>query len=513
MLRLARLTSHISPRTNICPLRLQQHVRAMASTSTSHYAALILGSGQAGTPLASALAASGQRTCLIESTHIGGTCVNVGCTPTKTMVASARVAYLARRSRDYGVGIKCGDDAKVAVDMEKVRRRKREIVDSFRGGSERRVTNVENLNVVVGSAKFVGSKEVEVAMSDGSGKRRVSGDKIFINAGCRPAPLNVPGAESVDVLDSTSIMELDVVPGHLVVVGGGYIGVEFAHMFHRFGAKVTIVQRRAYLLPREDKDISDEMKKVLEEDGIEVLLETQLSSIAEGKGPGGSIEISLKSSHPESDTVKHTLKASHILSAAGRIPNTDTLNLTAANITTDTRGYIKVNAFLETSAPDFYALGDIKGGPAFTHISYDDFRILRDNVLHNSSSGKPKRSTANRLVPYTIFTDPQLGRVGLTEASARAQFPDRRIQVAKMPMAWVARALEMDETRGVMKAVVDADSKEILGFACLGIEGGEIMSMVQIAMMGGVGYDRLQDAVFAHPCLSEGLNNLWGNLK
>ena len=468
------------------------------------YSAIIIGSGQAGGPLATVFARAGHKTALIEEVHIGGTCVNVGCTPTKTMVASARVAYLAGRGKDYGVDM----DKPFTMNMETVRKRKRDIVDSFRGGNESRLRSQENLDLYFGRAKFVGKKEIEVTMTSSGDKKTIMGETIFINAGCRPAPLTIPGADQVEVLNSTTIMELGSVPSHLVVIGGGYVGIEFAQMFRRFGSAVTVVQRSGQLLGKEDPDIAEAVKSVLIEDGLEILLNANPLSISKSHS-AISLEVSVD------DTTK-TLTASHVLAAAGRNPNTDYLDVSVPGLSTYGLGFIKTNDKLETNVPGIYALGDIKGGPQFTHISYDDFRILRHNLLTHPS--KAPLTIKDRLVPYTVFMDPQLGRIGLTETEARTRHGStggdlKNVKVAKMPMAWVARALELDESRGTMKAIVDDDTKQILGFACLGIEGGEVMSMVQIAMMGGVGYDRLQDAVFAHPCLSESLNNLWGNLE
>ena len=358
----------------------------------------------------------------------------------------------------------------------------------------------------MGKASFTGPKELSVQLNDSNASKSLTADKIFINAGCYPSLLTCKNADKVPYLNSTSIMELDHVPKHLVVIGGGYVGVEFAQMFRRFGSKISFLQRSDRLLPREDPDFSAEVHKILSDAGIEIYLNAQLDELS--NVPTGQTVVSVT----QADGNPKTLLASHVLAAAGRTPATSTLNLSSAGIDVDKHGFIVVKPDLSTTAPDVYALGDIKGGPQFTHISYDDFRILRDNLLSNPPLSTPK-TTTDRLLPYTVFMDPQLGRVGHSETTARQAFPDRNIKVAKMPMAYVARALETDETKGFMKAVVDGDTKEILGFACLGIEGGEIMSMVQIAMMGGVTYDRLQDGVFSHPCLSESLNNLWGFLE
>jgi pyruvate/2-oxoglutarate dehydrogenase complex dihydrolipoamide dehydrogenase (E3) component len=469
------------------------------------YSAIVIGSGQAGGPLAIAFAKAGHKTALIEQAHVGGTCINEGCTPTKTMVASARVAYLARRGKDYGIET----EKPIKINMETVRKRKRDIVDSFRGGSEGRLKRQENLDLYMGKAKFVGKKSIEITLNGSGEKRTIGGETILINAGCRPAPLTIPGADQVDVLNSTSVMELDSVPSHLVVIGGGYVGIEFAQMFRRFGSAVTVIQRSGQLLGKEDPDIAEAVKSILIEDGLEILLNTKPVSMSKSDSGTISLEVST------GDTTK-TLTASHVLAATGRNPNTDSLDISVAGVSTYGPGLIKTNEQLETNVSGIYALGDIKGGPQFTHISYDDFRIIRHNLLTNPS--RVPLGINDRLVPYTVFMDPQLGRIGLTETEARTKHDPtgsdpKNIKVAKMPMAWVARALEVDESRGMMKAVLDEDTKKILGFACLGIEGGEVMSMVQIAMMGGVGYDKLADAIFAHPCLSESLNNLWANLE
>ena len=459
----------------------------------TQYDAIIIGTGQAGGPLSTALAGVGWRTAIIERIHVGGTCINEGCTPTKTMVASARVAYLAKRGADYGV-----QTGPISVDMTVVRKRKRDIVDSFRGGSQGRLEHVENLDFMMGEAKFTDHKTVEVHLNKGE-TRTLTANTIFINAGARPSAPTIPGIATVPVLDSTSIMELDTVPTHLLVVGGGYIGLEFGQMFRRFGSQVTIIQRGTHLLAREDDDVADEVAKIMREDGIEVLLQTvplQAEQLSDG-----AIQLTLKTPDGE-----RTIQGSHLLVAAGRAPNTDWLNLGATEVATDKHGFIEVNDTLETNVPGIYALGDIKGGPAFTHISYDDFRIIRTNLIE-----KGHATIANRLVPYTVFIDPQLGRVGISETEARAQ--GRKIRVAKMPMNYVARALEMDESRGLMKAVVDADTAQILGCAVLGIEGGEIMSALEIAMMGRLPYTALRDGIFAHPTLMESLNNLFSSFE
>lgn len=483
--------------------------------ATVSYDVLILGSGQAATPLALAFAAAGQKVSLVEKSHIGGCCVNEGCTPTKTMISSGRVAYLARRGQDYGVHTSKGERNEVVVEMEKIRQRKRDIVASFRGGSERRL-KAAGVDILMGEGSFVGKNEVHVSINDGS-EKIVKAGKIFINVGERPVPPSFPGWENVHkerMLDSTSIQELSVVPGHLIVIGGGYVGVEFAQLFRRLGAEVTILQRGKQLLPREDLEIAEEMKKILEEDGLKILLNSEASGVESSTSEEFTLTVETK------DAAVTTLKATHLLHATGRIPNTEGLNLAACGLSTNKRGYIEVNEYLETPTANIFAMGDVKGPPAFTHISYDDFRILKNNLLPSNSplgsdSTPPpsaKASTASRQIPYVVYTDPQLGHIGLHEAEARAKFPNRSIKTAKMPMSYVARALETDETRGMMKATIDSDTGEILGFTCLGIEGGEIMGIVQTAMMGNLPWITLRDAVWAHPTLAESLNNLWGFL-
>jgi pyruvate/2-oxoglutarate dehydrogenase complex dihydrolipoamide dehydrogenase (E3) component len=452
------------------------------------YQAIVIGSGQGGTPLCQALAKAGWRTALVEREHVGGTCINEGCTPTKTMVASGRVAYLARRGADYGV-----HTGAVRIDMKRVRKRKRDIVNLFRGGQQKGVEKTENLDLVFGEASFVSAKSIEV--KDKKGKTRtLSAEYFFINAGCRPSAPPIEGLAGVPHLDSTSVMELAEVPKHLVLIGGGYIGLEFGQLFRRLGAQVTIITSGAQLLDHEDEDVADEVAKILNQDGIKILFNVNYEHV---KCDGKHIVVRTKGGK-----VARTMKYSHLLVAAGRKPNTDSVKPTVAGIEVDKHGYIKVNDRLETNVANIFAIGDIKGGPAFTHISYDDFRIVRTNILEKGGA-----SIAGRLVPYTVFIDPQLGRVGMTEAEARAT--GRKIRVAKMQMTSVARALELDESRGFMKAVVDAETQQILGVAVLGIEGGEVMSQLQIAMMGKLPFTALRDGVFSHPTLSEALNNLF----
>lgn len=457
-------------------------------TTTQRYDAIVIGAGQAGGPLSTALARAGRKTAIIERKHVGGTCINEGCTPTKTMIASARVAHLARRASDYGV-----DVGPITVDMRRVRQRKRDMVESFRSGSRSRIEETEGVDLLMGEARFIGPKTVAVQMADGE-RRDLEADWIFMNTGTRPRRPALDGLDDVPALNSTTIMELAEVPDHLLVVGGGYVGLEFGQMFRRFGSDVTIIQRGSQLLTREDPDVAEAVASILADEDTEILLHAEARRVK--PTADGTFELSVQT--PSGD---RTMSGSHLLLAAGRVPNTDVLDLAATDVATDERGFIQVDDRLETTVPGIYALGDVKGGPAFTHISYDDFRIIRTNLLEGGSA-----STTDRLVPYTVFIDPQLGRIGLSETQARQE--GRDIQVAKLPMSNVARALEVDETRGFMKAVVDAETDLILGFAMLGIEGGEIMAVVQMAMLGQVPCSMIRNGVFAHPTLAESLNNL-----
>lgn len=461
--------------------------------SSDSYDLIVLGAGQGGGPLAGTAAEHGHRAALVEAKHVGGTCVNEGCTPTKTMIASARVAHLARRAADYGVEV--GD---VSIDMETVRRRKRDIVASFRSGSRSSVEETDGLDLIEGTGRFVDAHTVAVDLNDG-GTRTLTADRIVVDTGAQPVLPPIDGLDEVDVLTSTSIMELGTVPEHLLVLGGGYIGLEFGQMFRRFGAEVTIVDRGPHVLGREDDDVAEALEEVLREDGLRVLNDTGMTAVSQAAD--GTITAQLNG-----EDAPAQIKGDALLVAVGRRPNTDGLDLGAAGVQTDDRGHVQVNDRLETSAEGVYAMGDVTGGPAFTHVSYDDYRVLRDNWLHGAD-----RTTDDRLVAYTLFTDPQLGRVGLTEAQARDQ--GRTIEVAKMPMSHVARALEVDETRGLMKAVVDVETKQLLGAAVLGVEGGEVMSVLQTAMMGDLPVTRLKEAPYAHPTLAESLNNLFAGVE
>lgn len=449
--------------------------------------ALILGTGQAGKPLAIALARAGLSTVAVEREQVGGTCINVGCTPTKTMVASARVAYLARRAADYGVAT-----GPVAVDMQRVRARKRAVVERFRNYGEKRLRSTQNLELVFGTARFVDAQTVAVALRAG-GERRFAAPKIVINTGGRPSMPPIRGLADVPMLDSTSIMELDEVPRHLIVLGGGFIGLEFAQMFRRFGADVTVLEGQARLAARDDEDVGAALRQVLEEDGIRIVCGALAERV---DGRAGDIGV-----HFRQDGALQTVRGSHLLVSVGRKPNTEDLHLDAAGVKTE-RGYIPVDDARQTNVAGIYAVGDVTGGAQFTHVSYDDFRVLRDRWVL-----KLDARVGDRLVPNTVFTDPQLASVGINETEARKRGLEFR--VAKIGMNGVARALEVDEARGFIKVIVDSKTGRILGCTVFGIEGGEIMSMLQIAMMGKLQYTVLKEAIFAHPTLAEGLNNVF----
>jgi pyruvate/2-oxoglutarate dehydrogenase complex dihydrolipoamide dehydrogenase (E3) component len=451
---------------------------------------IIVGTGQSGKPLALALGRAGRKTAVVEARHVGGTCINVGCTPTKTMVAAARVAYLARRGADFGV-----HSSAPRVELAEVWARKQRVVEQFRRGGQRGLESVPAIDLMFGEGSFVDARTVRVRLNAG-GERLLTADRIVINTGSRPLVPNIPGLADVNWLDSSSVIELQILPAHLVVLGGGYIGREFSQMFRRFGARVTVITRDDRLIPREDPDVSAEVEKILTEDGIDIVKRATTLRV---EGRSGVQVLAETTEGPRE------IAGSHLLVAIGRAPNADRLNLAVAGVATDKAGYITVDNRLETRVPGIYAIGDVKGGPAFTHISYDDYRVLRANWLEGGSA-----TIDGRYVPNTMFIDPQLATVGVNEAEAKRRGLNYR--VAKLPMTSVARAIEMSETRGFMKAIVDADTHQILGCTILGIEGGEIMSMLQIAMMGKLPYPVLREAIFAHPTLAESLNNLFARL-
>lgn len=455
--------------------------------------AIVIGTGQGGKPLAHAFAGAGKKTAIIERGDVGGTCVNTGCTPTKTMAGSAKAIHTAGRGGFFGFSA-----GEITTDLERVRGRKREIVDGGRRGNESWMTSIDGLALIRGDATFTGPDTVDVELPDG-GNRKLSSPTIVVNTGAEAVIPPIDGLERIPYLDNESIMELDTVPEHLAVIGGGYIGVEFGQMFRRFGANVTIVQRAPRLLPREDEDITNAVREILEDDGIEVAVNSELVRVEAEADGRYRVYI-------EDDEGARSIVASHVLVAAGRRPATHGLGCDAAGIELDDRGAVRVDERLRTSANGVWAIGDVKGGPAFTHISYDDYRILEANMLAGGS-----RTITDRLVPYTVFIDPQLGRVGISEREARERGLD--VQVLTMPVTRVAIASEKGETRGMLKAVVERGTNRILGFSALAYEGGELISLVEVAMIAGLPATALRDAVFTHPSLAEALNNLFAKLE
>jgi pyruvate/2-oxoglutarate dehydrogenase complex dihydrolipoamide dehydrogenase (E3) component len=457
------------------------------------YDAIIIGAGQSGGPLAAKLAGEGLQTALIEKKFVGGTCINVGCTPTKTMISSGRIAHLASESKDWGI---VTDEVK--VDMPAIKKRKDEIVTSFREASQKKLEETKGLDLIFGEATFIAHKTLSVALNAG-GALELTAEKIFIDTGAKTLVPEIDGVKQINYLTSSTILDLEEVPEHLLIVGASYIALEFGQLYCRLGSKVTILEHGSQFLQREDEDVSDALKKILEEDGITIHLNSTIQRLV--KNTNETIEASV-----DVNGVIQTIQCTHLLLAAGRTPQTEALNLSKTGLETGKHGAIVVNDKLQTNVPGIYAMGDVKGGPAFTHISYNDYVIVYQNLFQQADL-----TTKDRLVPYCVFTDPQLARVGITEKQAREK--GLEIIVAKLPMKSVARAIETNETRGFMKAVVDRASKKIVGVAVLGVEGGEIMSVLQMAMMGGVTYDKIRYAVFAHPTFSESLNNLFLTIK
>ena len=447
------------------------------------YDAIIIGTGQAGPSLAKRLAGAGQRVAIIERAAFGGTCINTGCTPTKTLVASAYAAHMARRAAEFGVVLSGG----VAVDMRRVKQRKDAIVASWSAATESSLRATENCTVYRSHARFVAPHEVEV------GGERLAAACIFINVGGRASVPAVPGIDSVPHLTNTTALALEVVPEHLVVIGGSYVGLEFAQIFRRFGAAVTVLESAPRLVPREDTEISAEIRGFLESEGVRIVC--GVSDIAAAPAPRG-VEISLTDAG--SDV---SIEGSHLLLAVGRRPNTDDLGLDRAGVAVDARGYITVDEQLRTNVPGIWALGDCNGRGAFTHTAYNDFEIVAANLLNGET-----RTVHDRIAAYALYTDPPLGRAGITETEARAA--GRKVLVASMAMADVARAIEKGETAGLMKLVADADTRKILGAAILGTGGDEAIHCVLDLMYAGADYTLLARAMHIHPTVAEFLPSL-----
>jgi pyruvate/2-oxoglutarate dehydrogenase complex dihydrolipoamide dehydrogenase (E3) component len=453
------------------------------SVGAKAFDAIVIGSGQGGNPLAHGLADRGFAVALVEREHLGGTCINTGCTPTKTMVASAQIAHYARHARRWGVRT-----GAVTVDLRAVVKRKDAIVRQFRAGQEKKVESRRpRLTLYRSHARFTGPRTVDV------GDAVLEAARIFVDTGTRPVVPDIPGIDTTEYLTNATVMELTEVPRHLLVLGGGYIGLEFGQMFRRFGSRVTLVHRGAEILPREDADVASEARTALEAEGIAFVLDARTTGAARARD---GVRLTV-----EAAGGRRTLSGSHLLVATGRRPNTDDLGLDRAGVETDRQGYIRVNSRLETNVPGIWALGDVKGGPAFTHVSYHDYQIIFANVIDGAGT-----TIEGRLVPYALFTDPQLGRVGMTETEARTA--GYRLKIGRIPMTSVARAIERSETAGSMKLVVDAATDRILGAAILATEGGELVQMLRVAMRAGLPYTALKGDIYIHPTLAEGFWSL-----
>ena len=451
---------------------------------------LVLGSGAGGKLLAWHLAGTGRRTVVVERRWIGGSCPNIACMPSKNEISSAKVARLVRDAAQFGAIL-----GPVSIDMVAVRQRKREMV-------ERQVTgHLENYKasgaeLIMGAGRFVAPRTLEVRLNDG-GTRVLAGDQVFLNVGTHAAVPSVPGLQAAGPLTHVEALELDYVPPHLIVLGGGYVGLELAQAYRRFGSRVTVIEHGHQLMAREDPDVSDEVQRMLTGEGIHVLLSTQTLRVQGRSGDQVSLVVRTASGEQH-------IEGSDLLVAAGRVPNTDGIGLEQAGVELDGRGYIRVNERLETSAPAVWAIGGCAGSPQFTHASVDDFRIIMENLAGGA------RSTRDRLVPYCMFTDPPLAHVGLSETDGRRQGVIAR--VARLPMSSVLRAQTTGETQGFMKALVAAGDDRILGFTMIGAEAGEVVATVQTAMLAGLPYSSLRDAVLTHPTMAEGLGPLLSNV-
>jgi pyruvate/2-oxoglutarate dehydrogenase complex dihydrolipoamide dehydrogenase (E3) component len=454
-----------------------------------HVDVLVLGSGQGGQLIAWHLAQAGQRAALVERQWIGGSCPNIACMPSKTEVWSARVAHLAENGGQFGVVTTA-----VTTDMVTVFRRKRDMV---RHEVKLHLQNFEatGTELIGGDGRFVAPKTLEVSLNNG-GTRRLAADRVFLNLGTHAAIPDIPGLKGSQPLTHIEALDLDYLPTHLIVLGAGYVGLELAQAFRRFGSRVTVIERGLQIMGREDADVAEEIQRILADEGIRLLTSAEVVAVRGRSGEHVGVTVRT----PEGE---QKLDASHILVATGRIPNTAGIGLDETGVQLDPRGYIKVNERLETTAPGIWAIGECAGSPQFTHVSVDDFRIIRDNLAGGS------RSTRDRLVPYCMFTDPPLAHVGLSEDEAQRQAMP--VRVARLPISSVLRTHTTDETQGFMKALIGDDDR-ILGFTMIGSEAGEVMSAVQTAMLAGLPYQQLRDAVIAHLTMAEGLGGLFANL-
>ena len=457
---------------------------------TERFEALVLGSGAGGKLLAWHLARSGRRTAVVERQWIGGSCPNVNCMPSKNEIWSANVAHTARHAAEFGT-----TTGHVAVDMVAVRQRKRDMVDAQVAAHVRNYKG-SGAELVMGSGRFVAPKTLEVRLNDG-GSRVLAGDQVFLNVGTHATVPDVPGLRAADPLTNIEALEFDHVPPHLIVLGGGYVGLEFAQAYRRFGSRVTIVQHAPQLLSQEDPDVAEEIHRILSAEAIECLVEAQTLGV-HGRS-GKDVTVLVRTAAGE-----QRIEGSDLLVAVGRTPNTAGIGLEQAGVELDGRGYVRVNDRLETSAPDVWAIGECAGSPHFTHVSVDDFQIIRDNFAGGS------RSTRDRLIPYCLFTDPPLAHIGLSEGDARRQGVAAR--VAKLPMSAVLRVQAVGEQPGFMKVLVGERDERILGFTMIGPEAGEVMAAVQTAMLAQLPYPKLRDAVLAHLTMAEGLGFLLSNV-
>jgi len=454
----------------------------------SQFDILIIGSGEAGKYLAWTMANAGRRTAVVERGLIGGSCPNIACLPSKNIIHSAKVAELARRAAEFGVVT-----GPVTIDMAGVRARKRQMVDGLINLHLDRY-KASGAELILGEARFVGPKTVQLRTKDGD-TRRLAGDQIFLNVGTHAEIPDVPGLKAARPMTHIEALELDRAPEHLVILGGGFVGLELAQAMRRFGSRVTVLERGPQLAGREEGDVAEEILRLFREDGIEVLLSTDLLEVEGSSGQG--MRARVRNSQGE-----RAVEGSDLLVAAGRVPNTQGLGLENTGVELDDRGYIRVNERLQTTAPGIWAMGECAGSPQFTHISFDDFRIVHDNLTGGN------RTTLGRLVPFCLFTDPELARVGLNESEARKLAIPYRL--ARIPMAAVLRTRTLSETRGFMKALIGADTDEILGFTTFGTEAGELMAIVQTAILAKLPYTALRDAVLTHPTMAEGLTSLFG---
>jgi pyruvate/2-oxoglutarate dehydrogenase complex dihydrolipoamide dehydrogenase (E3) component len=454
------------------------------------YEILILGSGTGGKLLAWHMARSGRRTAVVERHWIGGACPNIACLPSKNEIMSARVAHLTCHAASFGTRT-----GPVAIDMAAVRRRKRDMVDD-QVAAHLQNYRTSGAELVMGSGRFVAPKTIEVRLN-GGGTRLLAGDRVFLNVGTHAAIPNVPGLDAARPLTHIEALELDYLPSHLVVLGGGYSGLELAQAFRRFGSEVTVIERGPQLMGREDSDVSNEIRRILGDEGIQVFVDAELLQVEGRSGDGVSLVV-------RTPTGDRNIACRDILAAVGRIPNTAEIGLEDVGVELDGRGYVRVNERLETSAPGIWAIGECAGSPQFTHVSEDDFRIITDNLAGGN------RSTRDRLIPFCMFTDPPLARVGLSEGEAARQGVTTR--VARLPMSAVLRAQATGEKEGFMKALVDENDDRILGFTMIGAEAGEVMPVVQTAMLAGLPYWKLRDAILAHPTMAEGLGPLFASV-